>query len=79
MNNRKMIVSVFVGLVVSLFIARAVVAQTEELGLVQYTPPKGWAKSARQVVPAQVWFDGVIQEVSAPVIIRLSPWREARS
>ena len=48
MNDRKIIVSVFVGLVVSLFIARAAVAQTEKLGLVQYTPPKGWTKSAKE-------------------------------
>lgn len=46
MNNRKMILSVLVGLVVPFFIARAVAAQTEQLGLVQYTPPKGWTKSA---------------------------------
>ncbi|HEV7891978.1 MAG TPA: hypothetical protein VGP08_15140 [Pyrinomonadaceae bacterium] len=48
MNSRKMFVSVFVGLFVSLFIARAVVAQTEKLGLVQYTPPQGWVKSAKE-------------------------------
>ena len=48
MNDRKIIASVFVGLVVSLFISQAVVAQTEKLGLVQYTPPKGWAKSAKE-------------------------------
>jgi hypothetical protein len=48
MNSRKIIVSVFVGLFVSLFIARAAVAQTETLGLVRYTPPKGWAKSAKE-------------------------------
>jgi hypothetical protein len=45
MNNRKMIVSVFV---VSLFVSQAVAAQTEQLGLVQYTPPKGWTKSAKE-------------------------------
>ena len=48
MNDRKIIASVFVGLVVSLFISQVVVAQTESLGLVQYTPPKGWAKAARE-------------------------------
>jgi hypothetical protein len=48
MNNRKIIVSLFVGLFVSLFISRAVFAQTEKLGLVQYTPPKGWTKSAEK-------------------------------
>jgi hypothetical protein len=48
MNSRKLILGVFVGLFVSLFVARAAVAQTEKLGLVQYTPPKGWVKSAKE-------------------------------
>ena len=48
MNNGKITLSVFVSLVFSLFIAQAVVAQTEKLGLVQYTPPKGFTKSAKE-------------------------------
>jgi|SRR5215213_3725084 len=48
MDTRKMNTSVLVGLAVSLFVARAVAAQTEKLGLVQYTPPQGWAKSAKE-------------------------------
>lgn len=48
MNARKIMLSVFVGLFVSLFISRAALAQTEKLGLVQYTPPKGWTKSAKE-------------------------------
>jgi hypothetical protein len=48
MNARKMMSSVFVGAIISLFVSQAVMAQTEKLGLVQYTPPKGWAKSAKE-------------------------------
>ena len=48
MNARKILSSVFVGLTVSLLVSQAVVAQTEKLGLVQYTPPKGWTKSAEK-------------------------------
>ena len=48
MNARKIMSSIFVGAIVSLFIPQAVVAQTEKLGLVQYSPPKGWAKSAKR-------------------------------
>lgn len=48
MNTRKIISSIFVGSIVSLFISQAVVAQTEKLGVVQYTPPKGWAKAAKE-------------------------------
>jgi hypothetical protein len=48
MNARKRLSSIFAGLVVSLLIAPAVVAQTEQLGLVQYTPPQGWTKSAEK-------------------------------
>lgn len=48
MNNRKIIVGVFIGLFVSLSISQAAFAQTERLGLVQYTPPKGWTKAAEK-------------------------------
>src|SRR5215210_4080688 len=48
MNTGKMILSIFVGSIVSLFISQAVVAQTEKLGVVQYTPLKGWTKSAKE-------------------------------
>jgi hypothetical protein len=44
----KVILSIFVGSIVSLFISQAVVAQTEKLGVVQYTPPKGWVRSAKE-------------------------------
>jgi hypothetical protein len=48
MNAGKMMAGIFVGSIFSLFISQAVVAQTEKLGLVQYTPPKGWTKSAKE-------------------------------
>jgi hypothetical protein len=48
MKTGKIMLSVCVGVLASLFISRAVVAQTEKLGLVQYTPPKGWTKSAKE-------------------------------
>ena len=41
-------VRVLAGAAVSFFISQAVAAQTEKLGLVQYTPPKGWAKAAQE-------------------------------
>ena len=48
MKTGKIISGVFVGAVISLFVSHAVVAQTEKLGLVQYTPPQGWVKSAKE-------------------------------
>ena len=48
MNARKIVARVFVGAIISLFVPQAVAAQTEKLGLVQYTPPKGWAKAAKE-------------------------------
>jgi hypothetical protein len=43
-----MFLSAFVGSIVSLFISQAAVAQTEKLGVVQYEPPKGWVRSAKE-------------------------------
>jgi hypothetical protein len=48
MNTRKIRSRAFVGLLASLLVSQAVVAQTEQLGLVQYTAPKGWTKSAKE-------------------------------
>src|SRR4051812_26226889 len=48
MSTRKIFVRVFVGAVVSLFISQTVMAQTEQLGVVRYTPPEGWAKAAKE-------------------------------
>ena len=48
MNARKTISSIFVGSILPLFISQAAVAQTEKLGPVQYTSPKGWTKSAKE-------------------------------
>ena len=49
MNNHKSFLRVSFGLfvltVVSLFIPQAAFCQTEKLGIVNYTPPKGWKKT----------------------------------
>jgi hypothetical protein len=47
--SRRTILSLLgVTLVFCLFIPRTVFSQTEKLGIVQYTPPTGWAKTAKE-------------------------------
>lgn len=48
--NRKTPFSLFVMLFVCASIPRAVYSQTERLGVVQYTPPKGWNKTTNENV-----------------------------
>ena len=48
MKTTKMILSIFFGAIVCLFISQAVFAQTEKLGIVKYTPPKGWTKTVKE-------------------------------
>ena len=48
MKTTRTIQTIFVGALMCLFISEAVVAQTEQLGAVRYTSPKGWTKSAKE-------------------------------
>jgi len=42
------ILTMFFGAIVCLSISQAVAAQTEKLGIVKYTPPKGWTKTVKE-------------------------------
>ena len=44
----RTILGLFVTLIYCLYISQTVFAQTEKLGIVQYTPPKGWAKTMKE-------------------------------
>ena len=44
----KLSFSLFVLTAVGLFIPQTVFCQAEKLGIVQYTPPKGWAKTPKE-------------------------------
>jgi hypothetical protein len=46
-SNRKIFIGFFVALVSCFLIPPAALGQTEKLGIVKYTPPKGWTKTAK--------------------------------
>jgi hypothetical protein len=48
MKVSKIILALFVAQIVCLIIPQAILCQTETLGIVQYTPPKGWAKTYKE-------------------------------
>ena len=48
MKNSKTILSRSIAPVLCLFISQVVFAQSEKLGPVHYTPPKGWTKTAKE-------------------------------
>jgi len=48
--SHRIILSLFVTLMFCLFIPQTVFCQTEKLGIVQYTPPQGWAKTPKENV-----------------------------
>ena len=50
--SHRIILSLFVTLMFCLFIPQTVFCQTEKLGIVQYTPPKGWAKTPKENIVA---------------------------
>lgn len=50
MKNAKSLRIFGIGLFLSLFTPLSVFSQTERLGLVQYTPPKGWTKNLKENV-----------------------------
>lgn len=48
--NHRLILGLFVTLMFCLFIPQTVFCQTEKLGIVNYTPPQGWAKTPKENV-----------------------------
>ena len=50
--NRKALLCLFTALSVCLLIPGTVFGQTEKLGIVNYTPPKGWTKTSKENVVA---------------------------
>ena len=50
MKASKIILSLFILTAVGLFIPQMAFCQTEKLGMVQYTPPKDWKKTANENV-----------------------------
>jgi hypothetical protein len=50
--NHKYIFGLFVTLGCSLLISQSVFSQTERLGIVKYTPPKGWQKTVKENIVA---------------------------
>jgi len=68
MKTTKMIPAIFIGSIVCLFISNAVVAQTEKLGIVRYTPPKGWTKTVKENI---VVFSAVNQTTGGYCFITL--------
>jgi hypothetical protein len=50
MKKPKTFSMVVIGLILSLFAPLSVLSQTERLGVVRYTPPKGWTKTQKENV-----------------------------
>ncbi len=57
-SSDGIILGLFVTLMFCLFIPQTVFCQTEKLGIVNYTPPKGWNKIAKGNVDAVVFYEG---------------------
>lgn len=51
-NNQKMLIGLFVMLLLGLFIPQKAFGQTEKLGIVAYTPVKGWKKTPKENIVA---------------------------
>jgi hypothetical protein len=67
-TNRKTLSGLFVTLLVGLFIPQTALCQAEKLGVVSYTPPQGWAKTAKENIVA---FSQVNQPAGTFCIITL--------
>ena len=52
MKKPKIILALFVTLTFCLFIPNSAFSQSEKLGIVSYTPPKGWAKTPKENIVA---------------------------
>jgi hypothetical protein len=50
--NRKTLSGVFATLIICLFLPQTMLGQAEKLGIVNYTPPPGWAKTPKENVVA---------------------------
>ena len=48
--NRKTLPGLFAALILCLLIQQTALCQTEKLGIVSYTPPKGWTKTLKENV-----------------------------
>ena len=48
MRTTKMMLNTFIGSIICLLVVQAVIAQTEQFGMVKYTPPKGWTRNANE-------------------------------
>jgi hypothetical protein len=48
MNRSKLLLALFLAQVLCLLITQTAFSQTEKLGSVKYTPPKGWTKSPKE-------------------------------
>ena len=66
--SHKIILSLFVTLIICLFASQTVFSQTEKLGIVSYTAPKGWSKTTKENIVA---FTQVNQATGAFCIITL--------
>jgi hypothetical protein len=47
MKTSKTLLNLFIGAAFCMLASQVIVAQTEKLGAIKYTPPKGWAKAAK--------------------------------
>jgi hypothetical protein len=52
MKASKIIFALFVATIICLYVPQTALSQTEKLGIVQYTPPKGWTKTLKENVVA---------------------------
>lgn len=66
--NRKVIFALLISLILNLFIPQTIFSQTEKLGIVNYTPPKGWTKTPKENV---VGFSEINQQTGRFCIITL--------
>src|SRR5215207_2845480 len=66
--NRQTLFCLFLTLFVCALIPQTVFCQTEKLGIVRYTPPKGWDKTAKENVVA---FSEIDQTTGSFCIITL--------
>lgn len=66
--SRRNTLSLFVALILCLFIPQTVFCQAEKLGIVSYAPPKGWAKTPKENIIA---FSEINQKTGGFCIITL--------
>jgi hypothetical protein len=52
MNASKIIFGLVIATIICLWVPQTALSQTEKLGIVQYTPPKGWTKTPKENIVA---------------------------